>query len=66
MTDKVTVAKYNVEIGEYKGSPTLTIREVMTDGSVAPYPVISFGKKKAIAILSVIDLIKKFAEGDKT
>lgn len=62
MSEKLEVVKHSVEIGEYKGSPTLTIKEVMSDGSHNPYPVISFGKKKAKAIVAVFDIIKKFAE----
>lgn len=53
--------KLVVETGEYKGSPTLTIWEIMSDGSKAQYPVISFGKKKAKAIVSVIEQVKEFA-----
>lgn len=60
----VKVAKYNVETGEYKGSPTLTIWEVGTDGVLNKFPVITFGKKKAKAIIAVIDIIKNFAEGE--
>lgn len=64
MSKEKEVAKYNVSIGEYKGSPTLTIHEVLSDGTTAPYPF-SFGKKKAKAILAVIDQIKTFVEESK-
>lgn len=60
MSDK-KVVKLTTEIGEYKGSPTLTVWEVLSDGSRPQYPVISFGKKKAKAIISVIEQVKEFA-----
>lgn len=53
--------KTEIEIGEYKGSPTLTIHEIDEKGNRKPYPF-SFGKKKAKAILEHIEEIKKFAE----
>lgn len=54
--------KTEVETGEFKGSPTLTIHELDDKGSRKPYPF-SFGKKKAQMILANIEEIKKFSEG---
>ena len=53
--------KTEVEIGEYKGSPTLSIYDLDDKGERKQYPF-SFGKKKAKAILNHLEEIKKFAE----
>lgn len=47
------------ELGEYKGSPTLSIFEVV-DGKRKDYPF-TFGKKKAQMIVKHLELIKEFA-----
>lgn len=60
MSEKQTV-KLTTEIGEYKGSPTFTIWEVKSDGSRPQYPVITLGKKKAKALISVLEQLKEFA-----
>jgi hypothetical protein len=49
-----------VEITEYKGSPTITIHELEESGARRPYPF-SFGKKKAQMIINHIEEIKAFA-----
>lgn len=49
------------EVGEYKGSPTISIHELDEEGNKKQYPF-SFGKKKAKLIIKHLDEIKKFAE----
>lgn len=51
--------RYKVEIGSYKNSPVLTIWEY-ENGIKKDFPVISFGKKKAQAIMSALEEIKNF------
>lgn len=53
--------KTEVEIGEYKGSPTLTIHDLDINGNRKPYPF-GFGKKKAQLIIRHLEEIKSFAE----
>jgi len=48
------------KIGEFQGKPFLAIHEVK-DGKTSERPVVSFGIKKAKAILASWDAIKKFA-----
>lgn len=52
---------------EYKGSPILAIKNVDEDGEPqeGSYPVVSFGLKKAKAILEHVEDIKKFVEENK-
>lgn len=50
-----------VEIGEYKGSPTITIHEVDEEGKRKAYPF-TFGVKKAKLIVKHIEDIEAFAE----
>lgn len=54
--------KTEVEIGEYKGSPTITIWELDKNGERPKFPLVSFGAKKAEAILTHIEDIKKFVD----
>lgn len=49
--------------GEYHGKPTLAIHEVK-DGKASEKPVISFGEKKAKAIVAAMKYIEKFVEGE--
>ena len=51
-------------VGEYKGSPVLSIKKVDENGEPleASYPVISFGKVKAKAILEHVEDIEKFVK----
>lgn len=62
MSDKKEI-KTEVEIGEYKGSPVLTIHELDEQGQRTKYPLISFGKRKAKAIIKHIQDLEDFAEG---
>lgn len=64
--------KTKVFLGEYSGQPLLAIYEVDDEGNKKPHPyydrlipVVSFGKKKAAAILNHIDEIKDFVEKGK-
>lgn len=50
-----------VEITECKGHPTITIWELEESGERSKYPLISFGKKKAQAILQNLEKIKELA-----
>ncbi|HPN37147.1 MAG TPA: hypothetical protein PL041_02005 [Melioribacteraceae bacterium] len=50
--------KIPVEVGEYKGSPVITI---FTDSN-PPYNKFTFGVNKAKAIFNYLDEIKKFVE----
>lgn len=52
-----------VEVGEYKGSPTVTIWEETESGARPQYPLISFGVKKAKLIIKHQEEIKNFIEG---
>lgn len=62
MADKTKKeVKTETEIGEYKGSPTITIHEVDDNGARKPYPF-SFGKAKAKLIVANYEQIKTFAE----
>lgn len=49
-------------LGDFKGNPTISIFEIGEGGEAKPMPVISFGLKKAKAILVSIEDIKKFVE----
>lgn len=62
MTKENKETKSEVEIGEYKGSPTFIIHELDDEGKRKQYPF-SFGKKKAKLILANLEDLKKFAEG---
>lgn len=53
--------KSEVEIGEYKGSPTIAIHELDDKGTRKPYPF-SFGVKKAKLILAHIKEIEDFVK----
>jgi len=53
-----------VKIGEFAGKPFLAIHEVKDDKE-SEKAVISFGLKKAEAILSALEEIKKFVEERK-
>lgn len=57
--------KTEVEVGEYKGSPTITIHELDNEGKRKQYPLISFGKKKAQAIVKYIKEIEDFSNTQK-
>lgn len=50
------------KIGEYTGKPFLATHEVK-DGKESEKAIVSFGLKKAQAILAALDEIKKFVEG---
>jgi len=54
--------KTEVETGEFKGNPVLTIHEIDKHGERVKYPVLAFGKKKAQAILKHIKEIEEFAK----
>lgn len=49
-----------VEQSEYKGNKLLVIWELDKNGQRKEYPLFSFGKKKAQAILENIDEIENF------
>ena len=51
--------KVEVKIGEFMNKPTISIYEVKND-KVEDKPIVSFGIKKAQAILAAIEDIKKF------
>lgn len=51
-----------IKIGEFAGKPFLAIHEVK-DGKESEKAIVSFGLKKAQAILVALDEIKKFVEG---
>lgn len=52
------------EEGEYKGNTLFKVIEVEEDGETpkSDYPVISFGLKKARALVNHIDELKAFVE----
>lgn len=52
-----------IEIGEFKGNPTITIYELDNDGNRRPYPL-TFGTKKAKLIIKHIEDIEAFVEGN--
>jgi hypothetical protein len=54
----------SVKISEYKGSPIINILE--EDELLGHKKVISFGKKKAKAILDHIDEIEEFVNNDNS
>ena len=62
MSTKDKELKTEVEVGDNKGSPLITIHDLDDDGKRKQYPVISFGKKKARAIIKHIEDIKRFAD----
>lgn len=51
--------KVEVKLGEFMNKPTIAIYEVKND-KVEDKPIVSFGIKKAQAILAAIEEIKKF------
>lgn len=51
-----------VEKSEFKGQPTIAIYELEESGDKSQYPLISFGKKKAQAIIKHLEEIKALAE----
>lgn len=53
-----------IEKGEYLGKPIVSIFPVI-DGQVVRKPIISFGKKKAEAILNHVEEIKNFLNEGK-
>jgi len=55
--------KSEIEIGDYKGNPTIIIHELDKDGKRKPYPF-SFGTKKAKLIVKHIEDIEAFSEGN--
>jgi hypothetical protein len=57
--------KLEIERSEYKGSPTLTIWEILSNGQRSQYPLLSFGKKKAKAIIECKEAIEEFARSEK-
>ena len=52
-----------IEIGDYKGSSTITIYELDEEGKRKAYPF-TFGVKKAKLIIKHIEDIEAFAEGN--
>lgn len=53
-----------IEYGEFKGTKTLSIWEVDSSGNKkSNFPLLTFGKKKAEAIMENKEEIEKFAEG---
>lgn len=54
-----------IEIGEYRGSPTLSIWEIDEDGKRKQFPIISFGVKKAKALMYHTEDIEQFIEDMK-
>jgi len=49
--------RYRTDVGEFKGNKII---QIWDDVDCGDYPVVSFGVKKAKAILDCIDDIKKF------
>jgi len=57
--------KLKTELGEFKESPIFQIWEVDETGKKKDRrPLISFGEKKAKAILDSLDSLRHFANGD--
>jgi hypothetical protein len=54
--------KTEVEVGEFKGSPTIHIYELDDEGKRKAFPF-GFGKKKAKLILRHLKEIEEFANG---
>ena len=54
------ISNTEVEIGEFKGNPTISIYETDEKGERKPYPF-TFGVKKAILIAKHINEIREFA-----
>lgn len=51
----------SVKLGEFAGKPFLAIHEIK-NGEISERPVISFGLKKAKAVIAAIAEIEKFVE----
>lgn len=56
--------QYETDMSEYKGNDIFQIWEIK-NGERSKFPVISFGKGKAEAILASVEEIKKFVEGER-
>ena len=54
-----------IELGEYKGSATITIHELDSDGKRRPYPF-SMGLKKARLVIKHIEDIEDFVANNET
>lgn len=50
--------EFTTEVGEYKGNPTISLM-------FGDKRIMSFGLKKAAAIVACFDAIKKFVEDNK-
>jgi len=58
--------KTQAEVGDFQGKPVLSIWQVNERGEkVKQFPVIAFGRGKAIAIVEHFDMIKAFTENQK-
>lgn len=52
--------KTEIELSKFKGADVFTIWEVDENGERKNFPVVSFGKKKAEAIVKHIEDVKNF------
>lgn len=59
------MSETKVVVGDYKGSPVLSIFEIDSEGNQGAYPVVSFGSKKAKAILKHLDEIKSWVDNQE-
>lgn len=57
--------KTEVEIGSFKGSPTLTIWELDEENRRSKYPLIGFGVKKAKELLTHLEAIQQFVQSNE-
>lgn len=51
-----------VKESEYKGSPVFSVMKLDDKGEEYKFPVVSFGKAKAVAIVKHIEDIKRWLE----
>ena len=56
--------KTEIELGEFKGNPVITIHELDQSGNRKPYPLISVGIKKAKAIVHHLEDIEDFIDNN--
>jgi hypothetical protein len=55
--------KFKIEEGEYKGSPTLTFKEIDDNNNEKPFGSFTLGVKKLKAILDNEETVKEFLKG---
>ena len=53
--------KTQIVIGDFRGSPTIAIYELNDEGKTKEHAIITFGKKKAQAIIKHIKEIEEFS-----